>query len=202
MEPETKIFTALDVPYRGKRQYVHGTDIFALIGQCLQAVSISRIQRLDLKFSQPVVGSFDIEVSPARTDTIAVSPVQMSFVADAAEFHLGILPRESEPRRLDNDRETRLASQLITSSGVYSVGDQGAYTVIEKIVFINKHMLLREIPEVSDWFFGRLRVESFDFESAYDVALKVGSITGTGLACSDLLLDSTVAGDVIFLPRS
>ena len=92
----------------------------------------------------------------------------------------------------------------MTFDGTNPTGNQPpdpAVIAIEKIVFINKAMLQMQIDKDSDWFFGRLRLRDFDFEHNYDVGISLNAITGTGLASSDVYLDSKVSGDLVFVPR-
>jgi hypothetical protein len=194
-------YTQLQVPVRGTRDYVHGTDVFTLFQHCLALESIFKIKALELKFTAPVTGCFDVEVSDSKTDAFQASPAQMWIKDDQEIRFVYIVPNQAEVVRLDNSRETRLSSQVSATGKIYSIAQQSSFSTIEKMVFINKAMLLELAASVPEWFFGRLRLSDFNFETAYDVSLELSTIAGTGLASSDIYLDAKVSGDIVFLPR-
>ena len=202
MPSEPQLFSNLTVPFRGERSYVHGTDIFPIFESCLSKLSISRIKTLELKFTAPIAGNFDVEISQTRTSAYTNSPVQMSVDDHETRHYVCIIPNQADCIHADNLKELKLADQIFESNGIFSTPDQDSFSTIEKIVFINKYMLLKQVKTVPEWFFGRLRLQNFELNHAYIVGLKLNAVTGTGLASSDIYLDSEVAGDVIFIPKT
>ena len=195
-------YTQLQVPIRGTRDYVHGTDVFTLFQHCLALESKFQVKALELKFSAPVTGCFDVEVSDSKTEAFHASPAQMWIKDDQGIHFVYIVPNQAGVVNLDSSRETCLSSQVIATNKIYSIAQQSSFSTIEKIVFINKAMLLELVDSVPEWFFGRLRLKNFNFETDYDVSLEISAIAGTGLASSDVYLNSRVSGDIVFLPRN
>ena len=201
MDSSATVFSDLTVPFRGNRNYVHGTDIFRLFENCLSQISIPHCENLELKFTAPVTTAFEIEFSPCKTESFLNSPVQMTITHGESRGYLGIISNSNDCIRIDNRVEEQVAAQLVQADKVFSIQDQESCATIEKIVFINKAMLSELVDSPQDWFFGRLRLQDYSIHKAYRVGLGFDTLTGTGLASSRLYLDSKLAGDVIFVPK-
>lgn len=151
----------LRLPYKGGRQYLHGTDIYNAVCDLLAARQFGPLEKLDVVFHKMTLtqlrGRIYGEEPAPETER------QVVFRGKAGGRPLTvILEEDGAPitERVPYDEEA-LAAQATWNEAEKQITLLGGPQVsnIEKIVALNKTLLSRSFPEAKGrWLFARLQL--------------------------------------------
>jgi hypothetical protein len=181
----------LDLPFKGKRQYLHSTDIFdALIDRFDIIGPVELTMRRFVHF--PLVAVPTSEVSDPHD-----FPVH--FCGQSASGRLDLVLGEDEQRaverRISYDEEAIAAGSVIEGATITSTGTQGSS--IERIVALNKRLISECTKPHGKLAFARLSF-SYTPDRQSALVLKLESNIGTRLYRSSVHADGRLVGDVVF----
>lgn len=194
---------ALDIPYRGKRVYLHGTDLYSAASQIVSgAAGSSLVTRLDVRFPKFSRNSGIlrlVESDPDR-ERLQLSPVRIHAACDDGRLLVGWY-EESETRvqrRAENCEAAIVAATEIEGEIARYTGEQGP-PIIEIIVFVTKTLLLKLFPDgPGKWVFTALRSESLLPDGFHAIQVVLTSAVGSRAASCSVMCGPEMLGEIYF----
>ena len=194
----------LDLAFRGKRSYIHGTDIYTSI------VSLIREQEGDgaisLSFHSQILRQPDL--IPASESQIAAQRESLSFRGDVrmgkgAEAQCWMLMESSREvvMRLPCQEAQVLATARVDADvRTATLPARSAGTPIEQVVFLNKHLHLLALPApATQWLFARLELRRALPESTIgEVTVKLNQVLGGRFTRSSISWSGESLGNIYF----
>lgn len=151
----------LQLPYKGPRTYLHGTDIYNAVCELLAASGRSDLAKIDLVFHQ-------VSKSQLRTAIFQGAAPEESHpnvvfrCQEQGENIIVHLEETGKPvtGRVPYDEEGLVsAAEIDTDERRISLASREGYSNIEMFVALNKKLLSHLFPEVrGKWFFTRLQL--------------------------------------------
>lgn len=151
----------LQLPYKGLRTYLHGTDIYNAVCELLAKEGASDLVKIDMVFHQ--VSASQLHASISRENPSAEGPANVVFRCSTSGENITVkLAQTGQPvtERVPYDEEGLVSSAVIrTEEQRISLTNQPGYSNIEMFVALNKKLLSHLFPEVrGKWFFTRLQL--------------------------------------------
>ncbi len=195
---------APDIPYRGKRAYLHGTDLHAAATAIvIHAAGPRSVTRLDVRFPRFTrhAGIFRLVGGEPDRTILQNSPVRIQATLDDGETLSGWYDESNEPARIrsENFESAIVAATRIEGDTARYLGDRGP-PAIEIIVFLTKTLLLAQFPDgPGKWVFTALRTDGVigvDDPCDINVTL-INAIGGRAASCA-VMCGGEAVGDIYF----
>ena len=192
----------LDLPYKGSRDYLHGTDIHDALCDEVEAKIGGPLQRLDLVFHRMVRSALSAEVFESSAVPEAEPAVVFRFQARGqgwvAQLHEtgGPVTRRSP---YDEDAVLKVSTYDAERQFIESPVLPG-YSNIEIIIPLFKDLLQRVLPDAKGkWLFTRLQLpESFRHATFARLGITFAGQSGMRLARGAMLGDGEKLGHIFF----
>ncbi|MEN3943438.1 hypothetical protein WJU23_19210 [Prosthecobacter sp. SYSU 5D2] len=193
----------LELPFRGERTYLHGTDlhqaIVAALGADLPAGPVSITFHSLLKQLPDLVCSTD-SLRHLRDDPTFRGEVR--FGSGDAVLNAALLEstRPATERKICNENEVAAAAVVDETAKSATLEADGPGNLIERIVFLNKHLHLKLLPHLSPkWLFARLELSApLPAEAPQQLSLVLKQVLGNRFTRSDILFDGQRFGSISF----
>ncbi len=194
----------LDLVFRGKRSYIHGTDIYTSI------VSLIREQdnggALSLSFHSQILRQPDLipatesQIALQRENTSFRGDVRMGKGAEAQCWMLMESSREVAMRLPCHEAQVLATARVDGGARTATLPARSAGTPIEQIVFLNKHLHLLALPApATQWLFARLELRRALPESAIgEVTVKLNQVLGGRFTRSSISWSGEPLGNIYF----
>lgn len=192
--------TKLTVPFKGKRNYIQGPDLYNFIFQGLKADSVR-----ELRFA---VHSF-IETSHLvrystedykMTPTYSSAPVKSTFFRNGKMVYRYIVPDETQPVRTDRieyNEALILENCRFAENAIISCGES-PYTFMETVVSMNKILLGKQYPDLTGkWIFNKAEM-AYLCNEVRDLKVKLFQNVGFRLFKSKVFRGSEFLGHLYF----
>lgn len=181
----------LDLPLKGNRTYVHGTDLFDAL------VTRTRPQPpLSLRIHRIIKGLVQVAPLPGQTNPAALF---VSTIGENKPHVLGLYeqPRDSQPRRVAFDEEAIAAGHSFHDQSVDMVHRSDA-SLIERWIVLNKLLHQRLLPnDRGRWMFTRIDLSNLPVNVA-QTDLRFKGRVGTRLTRVAIETDGSIVGDLYF----
>lgn len=193
-----------EIPYRGTRTYLHGTDLYtASTALVAAAAGSSRITAFDVRYPRFTRGKGVFRLVEGEADHAqwATSSVRIQARTEDGRHLTGWYAEIDKPAadRRDNFEKSIVAATRLESNTARYVGEPGP-PLIEIIVFLTKTLLLNLFPDgPGKWVFTALRSgDLLPAEDASDVAIVLESAVGARAACCSVMIGGRKFGDIYF----
>ncbi|MGH6930941.1 MAG: hypothetical protein ACREEE_00750 [Dongiaceae bacterium] len=186
----------LDLPFKGSRQYLHGTDIFNAVISLMRpqhgvAIRLHRVMRHPIDL-------LPADNLPRTSDDSAGSYSQ--FEADGSKRIWLFCENRSRQvmRRIPYDENDIVADAVHRDGQIMSPGPSN-YTFIERIVALHKAMLRSrsDLGGTGAWLFTHLDVTRVPWHPGR-LELKLASALGTTMVKSVISCDGATIGHIAF----
>ena len=192
--------------FKGERDYVHGTDIFNKVIELIIATSNSRkIQNIDMSIRKISNHNLIIKDNIEGNKSFENLSEVVTFSANYGEKKSRIALMESNEEitcRYPYDEESIIAAASFTSEKKeIKLVNFKNYTIIEKIVALNKGLLTRLYPSVrGKWYFTRLKIKEFSLleQNPNDIKLLFRKSLQLKFVETEVYLDNIFAGNIYF----
>ena len=193
---------ALDLHFKGKRNYITGADIarsmLEIIGPCTSLrIEFHHMAACALMMREVV--AMELPALKHRDDVYALMACKdlggrlRYWIAEA-------MPQASELLRVDYDESVYTRSAVLIESSIQADADALQSNPVDALVALNKH-LLNHCIEVHPWIFVRLDLQQWPFDSK-DVQLKLVGNASHGIYRTTISSNGNVVGSIYFTRRS
>jgi hypothetical protein len=180
---------AVQLPYLGDRNYIHGTSIVEMIFEEFEPKF-----PLQVKFHSPIRGVVDVRKPSGQRPN-----VEVLFGSDEERVSYGLFDLgNGELNNRVPFNECALATDF--TAGERSVASRhGAdASLISRVVVMNKALVAKVFPDArGKWWFASLSVDAWP-RRATSVELEYAGGLGTKLARSSIRVDGEPVGDIHF----
>ncbi len=197
----------LELSFRGGRSYLHGTDLYEALHEVLGKRFPCTDGGITLEFhgllrSQPDLLLVQGDGREKRALPGYRASVRLGGNASGVE---GVLLESGRPiadRRECNESAVRQAASVDLDARTIRLGvEEGTgASAIEKVVFLNKELLLRVIPESpGQWLFAKLKLNRWLLEGGQgEVGVELRQALANRFAVSAIRLNGEVVGEIVF----
>lgn len=185
----------LSFPFKGTRNYVHGTSIFEelekyLVGQGFGGADI------DLAFRHMMLmPDCVMEVRPARADDSVVAKVSLHD-GGGLTLCLNSDASGSEVERVSYDENEICKDVVINGSTIVSLSSVG-YSDVEMMVALCKRLHQEYFDTEKRWVFSRFKGR-VPLAFGREVELRIVKCVGTKLTCSEVFSSGQKVGEIYF----
>jgi len=190
-----KIFSPV-ICYKGKRNYLHGTDI----SDCLIR-TIKKYDSLSIKFLRVISTNLDFyfvnqnELKKFRLqNTISVL---LNYTYKGESLFLAGLENKLKVNCNVKDYEKQIINSSTLNSSEVSSINHGNGTLVDKIVVMNK-FLLSSLFENNNWLFTQLDLYCPFPEKIHEIKIKYNDSLGTMLYKSSIFFNKVEIGSIMF----
>ena len=193
----------LDLPFRGERTYLHGTDlhqaILAAVGERRPAGPVSITYHSLLRHQPDLVCSRD-SLRELRDNPAFRGEIRFGTGTDVLHAALLESDRPVRARKPCNETEVVAAARLDAEDRSARLQQPQTGCPIEMLVFLNKHLHVRLLPELSPkWLFARLELtEALPAQPPQEVVVQLKQVLAGRFTRSELFLDGRRAGSISF----
>ena len=192
---------ALDLHFKGKRNYITGADIarsmLEIIGPCTSLrIEFHHMAACALMMRE--VASMELPALKHREDIYALMACKdlssrlRYWIAEA-------MPQAPELLRVDYDESVYTRNAMLVESSIQADAHTLQSNPVDALVALNKH-LLNHCVEVHPWIFVRLDLQHWPFDSK-DVQLDLVGNASHGIHRTTISNNSTVVGSIYFTRR-
>ena len=192
---------ALDLHFKGKRNYITGADIarsmLEIIGPCTSLrIEFHHMAACALMMRE--VASMELPALKHREDIYALMACKdlssrlRYWIAEA-------MPQAPELLRVDYDESIYTRRAVLMASSIQADAYALQANPLDALVALNKH-LLNHCVEVHPWIFVRLDLQQWPFDSK-DVQLDLVGNASHGIHRTTSSNNSTVVGSIYFTRR-
>ena len=196
---------SLDLPFKGSRQYVHGTDILDKIMELIDERNMGELRDIEYSMHKQTSNNLRLQYETdapdvAEKDIVAV--LRMNAAGRLAHFSIRLDKGEPEARiaydesiivaKCDIDKKMR----CITLNGSVS-----KFSPIEILVAMNKALHLATLKKTEDsiWLFCRWQSPQWPLpDNLTGVKIHLIQTLGTRLTRADAVIDSRLIGQLFF----
>lgn len=193
----------LELPFRGERPYLHGTDLHeavmaALSGQIPEGP-------VSLTFHSLLKNLPDLVVS---TDSLRHLREDPAFRGElrlgAGEVVLNAVMMESNrpvtERKVCNENDVAAAARMDAAQQTATLVNPEVGNLIESIVFLNKRLHLQLLPHLSPkWLFARLELSgALPSQAPSILAITLKQVLGNRFTRSEIFFDGRRFGSISF----
>lgn len=198
----------IDIPFKGSRDYLHGTDMHDALCAELESRAGARLSALDLVFHRVSRTALAGEVVAAGTEATGEPTVVMRFSAGgksgiARLYETGVEVAARRP--FDEERVAHSSSYDVARQAISAPAMEG-YSTIEIIIVLFKELLARVLPEAQGkWLFTRLQLkESIRGLPVERIELVFAGQSGMRLARAKIHADGRELGVIFYslIPKS
>lgn len=185
----------ISFPFKGARNYVHGTSVFDeieryLVGQGFLGGDV------DLTFRHMMLTPDCIlEVRSARADDSVVAKVSLH---EGGGFTLCLNPDNSgsEVERIEYDENEICKGAVINGAAIVSLLSEG-YSDVEVMVALCKKLHQEYFDTEKKWVFSRFKGR-VPLAFGREVELRIVKCVGTKLTCSEVFSSGQKVGEIYF----
>ena len=195
----------LDVPFRGKRDYLHSTDVYrAVVDHLKSRFSLADIVSFRIKFNQFSHAVLDFhywgEGDPAPQAKEAKGFVWFEL-GDQRRFRGYFADSDRPATRRIEGHEPALVAATQTESAWASVAPMPEADAIEHVVFATKKLHTQRIPlQAGLWIVGELRATGvLDRELTGPVRIEMQNNHADKITESSILVGAEKFGSIIFM---
>ena len=182
----------LDLPYKGGRDYLHGTDLFNAMAK-LGLFSESFGIRFYKPIHHPVqVESFSSMKDKDQFSAVAYAPARNPTVL----WGVRELPDQLVTRRIPYPEDEAIAGAVVLTETATHTGPN-SYTFIERLIALNKKMLQTRHPAVAKWLFSGIDLNR-DCAKAREIQVGAAGGLGVKLVKSAIRVDGEPVGTLYF----
>jgi hypothetical protein len=195
----------LDFSFKGKRDYVQGTDMFNESARFLGSVFGSQIEYVEFIIHRMVSSNLTLQLygrdEAPQLDARVVATLKFSTNAMLWEAHL--IPSERQPKdRFPYDEFLVIEKckiDLVTKS-ISFCSDSSPYSAVETLVAMNKALHLKLFPDLdTQWVFCRWDSHFYPLaENLYGVSINLKQALGTRLTKAEIILQGNILGYIYF----
>jgi hypothetical protein len=193
----------LELPFRGERTYLHGTDLYqaitAALGSALPAGPVSLTFHSLLKNQPDLVCSAE-SLRHLREEPAFRGELQLGSGAETVHAALMESARPVERRKACNEDEVAAAAVVDEAARSAVLRAPSIGTAIEQVVFLNKHLHLRLLPHLSTkWLFARLELAApLPAEPPASLRIELKQVLGNRFTRCDIFRDDRKSGSISF----
>lgn len=194
----------LDLAFRGKRSYIHGTDVYTFI--------VSQIRKqegdgaISLSFHSQIFRQLDLipasesHIATQRESTRFRGDVRIGRGAEAQCWMLMESSREVAMRLPCREADVVATAMVDPNARTATLPSNSAGTPIEQVVFLNKHLHLLALPApATQWLFARLELRRALPESTTgEVTVKLNQVLGGRFTRSSISWGGEPIGNIYF----
>lgn len=193
----------LELPFRGERSYLHGTDLYqamvAALGSGLPAGPVSITFHHLLKHQPDLVCSKE-SLLHLREDPAFRGEARFGSGSSVLNGALMESDRPVTGRKACNEGEVASAAIVDEAAKTATLIEPATGCLIEQIVFLNKHLHLKMLPHLSPkWLFARLELlKPLAEESPRELVITLKQVLGNRFTRSEISADGQRAGFISF----
>ena len=191
----------LDVPFRGDRTYVHGTDIFGELQLCLpDLVSSTDSYLSSIAFHRKATHSVGASLGQPPRRASAIGRFLISTRTEKVEGYISETNEQLSRRIPYNEESILIGSNMDYSRRAISITPHTSYTSIQTIVASMKALCLATItPTQGHWMFGRLDLSRPLPDRIQSLEVELTRVIANKFAVADLQSDDTSLGSIRFI---
>lgn len=192
--------------FKGGRDYVHGTDIYAAIENSLTSSQESpdpnSITQFRLAIRKPSSHNCDISIVPKICSSKKPENAVVDFQFDCSEQSFRGWISETGRSISENYEfaENKVIAACAVSDDTVALSPCQGFTAIENLVAATKYLHTTRIPEAEGkWFFSRIDLpHMLPVLSDQTLAISLKQYVGKRLTRSDIDIDGQPHGSVFF----
>jgi hypothetical protein len=191
---------ALELPFRGERTYLHGTDLYqAALDSTLLAGPLSLTFHSLLKNQPDLVCSTE-SLRHMREDPAFRAELRLGSGTGALHAVLLESSRPITERKVCNESDVAAPAVVDEAARSAVLNAPTIGKPIEQIVFLNKHLHLRLLPQLSSkWLFARLDLSApIPVEPPKKIIIELRQVLGNRFTRSEIFWDNTKVGSISF----
>lgn len=193
----------LELPFRGERSYLHGTDlhqaIMGALGSDLPAGPVSITFHSLLKQLPDLICSAD-SLRHLRDDPAFRGELRLGSGENVLNAVLMESARPATERKICNENDVAAAAVVDEAAKSATLDEPQVGNLIEQIVFLNKHLHLKLLPHLSPkWLFAKLELSApLATAAPRQIALVLKQVLGNRFTRSEILFDGQRFGSISF----
>lgn len=198
--PKKMIRKRLDLPLKGGRDYLHGTDMFQHVQAVLMGTTDAPLLNFEIAFHRLATRPLELEaggkIIPKNAATTG------AYHGDAGKVLFCLLETDGviSGHRPHPEEDIISCTQFSEENATATLQEGMTFTDIEIWVAMIKELHVRLFPEVTGkWLFARAKMGEYSPDhtsTCYGVAL--ASRFGHKLTRSEITLDGRKVGDIFF----
>jgi hypothetical protein len=195
---ENSAFKKLNLPFKGNREYLHGTDIFMALVEWVNARGSLSIIFYRLSKGPFIAGEVDRkELAQIRQNGDLVAVFAWQDINDRQHLMAVVEDvNKSEERRVPYDETNVTAGSIIKGCQIQQV-EATSWTFIERIVALNKKLLIDWTGEAI-WLFTRLDITDLP-KKTNSIKIEVEGKRRAQLLKSAVVVDDFKIGYIYFM---
>ena len=192
---------ALDLHFKGKRNYITGADIarsmLEIIGPCTSLrIEFHHMAACALMMRE--VASMELPALKHREDIYALMACK-DLSSNLRYWIAEAMPQVPELSRVDYDESIYTRRAVLMASSIQADAYALQANPVDALVALNKH-LLNHCVEVHPWIFVRLDLQHWPFDSK-DVQLNLVGTASHGIHRTTISSNGKVVGSIYFTRR-
>lgn len=188
------------LPFKGNRNYIHGTDIFNEMIKLFINKKLTDFQFTIHKMSMNNKGAIYFTTSLEEFKSIT-QPLHItaSLDVDSKKYWIAFLFEEEQLEKTDRIPydEQALIEKCHVSEERISLREISPYTFIETIVCMQKKLLQTLFPNKDKWLFTKIILTEYT-ANYKNVAILFRKNFNFKLVKSDIFINDTLAGEIYF----
>ena len=191
----------IEFRFKGRRDYIHGTDMFnAMLDTCRSVGELRNIRFSVHEFVHAPVCRLWIANSKDEVSGVDGVRARCQIEVNGSVHWMALTELGGDQLtggRYEYDEDGIVSLCRISEDGI-SLIHESPYTFIENIVAMNKHMHQQMFPEApGKWIFTRVDLDQ-DCDAKANLSLKFRHNMNFRLTKSDILVDGQKIGDLYF----
>lgn len=189
---------ALDLHFKGKRNYITGADIarsmLEIIGPCTSLrIEFHHMAAVALMMRE--VAATELPTLKHRDDVYAL--LACKDLSSSLRYWIAeAMPQVPELSRVDYDESVYTRNAMLVESSIQADAHTLQSNPVDALVALNKH-LLNHCVEVHPWIFVRLDLQQWPFDSK-DVQLQLLGNASHGIHRTTISSNGKVVGSIYF----
>ena len=188
---------ALNVGFKGTRNYIQGGDIYNAIDACVRATrSESYIQHL--AFRHFARRDCDLLWTEPKADVTLIGQGRSVFGEEQRRFWVSESSRDAAGRR-PYDEDSIVRSSTIEGRQI-TLTHRSVYTPIEEIIALTKRLAYHLAPDVDGkWVFGQLDLTQRIPETYDKVVIRQKKVLASRFSVNEIVVDDNTIGSIRFI---
>lgn len=190
----------LDLPYKGSRDYLHGTDIISKLLEEIGAVE-SIVFQFHKVAIHPLRACYIADSDIMRFRSINNTCAIVVFTAPNKEKKVVALledEKQSVSSRIQYNEPEAIMDSIVDGNSIAQKNND-CFTFFEQIVALNKE-LLNELFGRKEWLFTRLDLKEYPIKID-NISIEFVHEVGGSIYKSNMLSNNVLLGCIFFSPR-
>lgn len=189
----------LDVflPYKGERNYVHGTD---LVNTILKGFGEGSVENFSISFSGLIVEqNCRLFYSAQELSSESSKKCKGKCEVDGSQVYFGVQPLSDycgEIRRIAYDESIVMKRSIMEEKSIF-YAEKSPYSFIENVVALTKRLHQKRVSSDGQWLFVKLNLDCFSYEST-SLRIKLVMTSSTRLTKSIIYSENREIGEIYF----